>query len=228
MESKTDILRQKRIYLEAPNYFNNWSQFEDPDGCLQQYLLEKFQWTNRVVLEAGAGTGRITDYYVNVVSKAFLTDNSENMIRLLNEKYENMNNVVPLLCDHRDLWEMHTINPTVFISAFSLGYAFSHNMLSSKDIEEQLKKIIPPNSKVFIIECTGVFNQFENATKRFLKYVDALNSLFESETLKTCFRFNSVYEAVECGEGLFSKEVAKKIEKGGLLEFPDYITIWHN
>ncbi|QUA52181.1 class I SAM-dependent methyltransferase [Aristaeella lactis] len=228
MESKNDILRQKRIYLEAPSYFNKWSQFEDPDGLLRQYLQESYHWTNSIVLEAGAGTGRITDYYVNVVSKAFLTDNSENMIRLLNEKYGNMSNVVPLLCDHRDLWEKHTIHPTVFISAFSLGYAFSDNLLSSKEIEEQLKKIIPPNSKVFIIECTGMFNRFENATKSFLNYVDGLNSMFESETLKTCFRFGSAYEAVECAEGLFSKEVAKKIEKGGLLEFPDYITIWHN
>ena len=228
METKIDILQQQKIYLESPNCFNKWSQFEDPDGCLKQYLFQRFQWKNSIVLEAGAGTGRITDYYVDEADKVYLTDNSENMIKLLNRKYEKKTKVVPFLCDHSELWKMHTLNPSVFISAFSLGYIFTDCLLSSKEIERQLKKIIPSNAKVIIIECTGVFNRFDNAPEGFLNYVMRLNSLFESDTIETCFRFDTIYEAIECATGLFSKEVACEIEKSGLLEIPDYITVWHN
>ena len=55
-------------------------QAEDVDNNLGRLLHEVVEWQNKVVFEAGVGTGRVTKLYIDEVAFAYGFDRSEHML----------------------------------------------------------------------------------------------------------------------------------------------------
>ena len=116
------------LYGREADIFDDIARLADVKGVLRQCLLERFAFEGKRVLEAGAGTGRITDYYVDRAKCVTLTDAYGSMVDRLKHKYAGVEKVTVALCDHRRLRERFSEKHDIFLSAFSLNYAFDESI----------------------------------------------------------------------------------------------------
>lgn len=68
------------IYSAHADRYNELVQAEDYKGNLSRLLDDQVDWKGKRVLEAGVGTGRVTQMYANLISTAVCCDRSSHML----------------------------------------------------------------------------------------------------------------------------------------------------
>ena len=212
------------LYGSEATLFTDISLHEDTEGKLRRFLLEHFSFDGKSVLEAGAGAGRITDYYVDRAERVIVTDAYESMVSILRQKYAGVDKVTAALCDHRQLRARFPEPVDVFLSAFSFNYAFDPSV---GDYDRFLEQILPPARQHIIIECCGFYEEFDYLPPESLRYVRALEKRFQKTVVPTGFVFSSPEQAVAAAKVLFSP-IAERVRQQNRAEIPEMITVYYD
>lgn len=215
---------QGKLYDSGAEQFDDIARHEDAKGELRRFLLEHFDFAGKRVLEAGAGTGRITDYYVDRAQRVVLTDAYESMVNILREKYAGVGKVTVAQCDHRQLRERFDEGCDIFLSAFSLNYAFDRDV---EDCDAFLEKLLPPAKQHIVIEAGGLYEPFDFLPKESLRYARALENRFQKAVLRTEFVFSSPQQAYAAASALFSP-IAERVKVEGRPVIPELINVYYD
>ena len=212
------------LYDSEATLFDDISLHEDTSGKLRRFLLERFSFDGKSVLEAGAGAGRITDYYVDRAKRVVVTDAYESMVGMLKQKYALVDKVTAELCDHRQLRSRFPESFDVFLSAFSFNYAFDPSV---GDYDAFLEQILPPAKQHIIIECCGFYEEFDYLMPESIRYVRALENRFHKAVVPAQFVFSSPEQAVAAAKVLFSP-IAEQVRRQNRAVIPELIHVYYD
>lgn len=186
--------------------------------------MTQFDFDGKTVLEAGAGTGRITDYDADRAKSIVVTDAYDSMVGILRQKYAGLDKVTAELCDHRQLRERFEETYDIFVSAFSFNYAFDPSV---GDYDAFLEKILPSAKHHIIIECCGFYEEYDYLPPESIRYVEALKKRFEKKEILTEFVFSSPDQAVQAAKALFSP-IAERVRRQNQPVIPERIYVFYD
>ena len=214
----------ENLYRYREREFAEIAGHEDPAGRLKAFLLSHFEFDGKTVLEAGAGEGRITDWYLDRVKKAVLTDAYQSMVNVLKRKYQDNDRVTILLCDHRELRNQCQEPFDLFLSAFSFCYAFGPD---TEDPGALLEKLLPDCKHHIIVECGGFYEEYDYLRPEKIRYMEALSKRFQKDVIRTEFVFSSPEQAVEAAQTLFPG-IAEKVKQKDCAVIPERIAVFYD
>lgn len=136
-------------YKQAEAY-EKFSKSEDINNLIQKYLKEEYDFSNKIILEIGAGSGKFTGFLSDRSKKVYAVEKIESLLPINKEKHKNKNNVEFILSDIKD----------VKLEKNSIDYVFAGwSLTSMRDIYDQvfanLYQILKPNGKIIIVENGG-------------------------------------------------------------------------
>lgn len=136
-------------YKQAEAY-EKFSKSEDINNLIQKYLKEEYDFSNKIILEIGAGSGKFTGFLSDRSKKVYAVEKIESLLLINKEKHKNKNNVEFILSDIKD----------VKLEKNSIDYVFAGwSLTSMRDICDQvfanLYQILKPNGKIIIVENGG-------------------------------------------------------------------------
>jgi len=136
-------------YKQAEAY-EKFSKSEDINNLIQKYFKEEYDFSNKIILEIGAGSGEFTGFLSDRSKKVYAVEKIESLLLINKEKHKNKNNVEFILSDIKD----------VKLEKNSIDYVFAGwSLTSMRDIYDQvfanLYQILKPNGKIIIVENGG-------------------------------------------------------------------------
>ena len=205
-----NLLKNSKAYYEDNDYYELFSIAEDGENKVADYLKELS--IDKVVLDAGCGTGKFWPIIENVASKYIGIDLSNEQLKKAKDKSSGNS-----LFINSSLEKIELDNNSVdlIISTWVLG--------TITDIEErnrcldELKRILKPNGKIILVEndVNSEFEEIRNRTSdsRTRDYNNWIlsNGFIVDKRLETYFSFKSIDEAKKCFEVIYGKTISDKI-----------------
>lgn len=223
---------QEEIYKTEGDKYEALITREDYQGNILKALQEITDLEDRLVLDLGAGTGRLTCLLAPYVDSIHAFDISEEMLRVCREKLSKMNisNWKIDVADHRQLpIENHSAN--LIVSGWSLSYLAVWNKETWKEELEkwltEMKRVLKPNSYIVLFESLGTGNespiQLEHL-KDFYPWLDEVG--FQNKVIRTDYKFESIQEAEELSRFFFGDELGNKIRQNNWVILPECTGVW--
>ena len=205
-----NLLKDSKAYYEDNDYYELFSIAEDGENKVADYLKELS--IDKVVLDAGCGTGKFLPIIENVASKYIGIDLSNE--QLIKAKDKSSGNSL-FINSSLEKIELDNNSVDLIISTWVLG--------TITDIEErnrcldELKRILKPNGKIILVENdeNSEFEEIRNRTSdsRTRDYNNWIlsNGFIVDKRLETYFNFKSIDEAKKCFEVIYGKTISDKI-----------------
>lgn len=205
-----NLLKDSKAYYEDNDYYELFSIAEDGENKVADYLKELS--IDKVVLDAGCGTGKFLPIIENVAYKYIGIDLSNE--QLIKAKDKSKRNSL-FINSSLEKIELDNNSVDLIISTWVLG--------TITDIEErnrcldELKRILKPNGKIILVENdeNSEFEEIRNRTSdsRTRDYNNWIlsNGFIVDKRLETYFSFKSIDEAKKCFEVIYGKTISDKI-----------------
>ena len=205
-----NLLKDSKAYYEDNDYYEIFSISEDSENKVADYL--KNISNNKIVLDAGCGTGKYLKVLETNSSKYIGIDLSNKQLDKAKEKASNPNSL--FICSNLASIPLEDNSVDLIVSCWVLGTIL--------DLEER-NKVINEFERV----CKGTIILVENATNSEFESIrgrdkDDRTSTYNNwilskgfkldTTINTCFNFNSLDEAKKCFDVIYGNEVASKIK----------------
>lgn len=206
-----NLLKDSKAYYEDNDYYELFSIAEDGENKVADYLKELS--IDKVVLDAGCGTGKFLPIIENVAYKYIGIDLSNE--QLIKAKDKSKRNSL-FINSSLEKIELDNNSVDLIISTWVLG--------TITDIEErnrcldELKRILKPNGKIILVENdeNSEFEEIRNRTSdsRTRDYNNWIlsNGFIVDKRLETYFSFKSIDEAKKCFEVIYGKTISDKIK----------------
>lgn len=220
------------IYKNYSTNYDELIQAEDYNKELEKYLHENIYWNDKIVYEAGIGTGRVTKIFINKVKHVYGFDREQNMLNKCKENLINYKNLSLGLCENT---ELKIISETADI--FIEGWSFGHTIIENKDnyqsvfkgIFNQIIKILKGTGQIIIIESCGT-NVSEPRIKspvleEYYKFLEEKYN-FKKTIISTDYRFKNCDEASRIMGFFFGREMSDEILQAGNNIIPEFTGIW--
>lgn len=228
-KSQTDIMMD--IYNENIEVFKNMSIHEDYEQHLKSFLMNNFEWNNKIVFELGCGLGRITKYYCDKVSKAYISDVSANMLNKCKEIFKN--NIFCFNERNESIKNLNIHDANIIISSYSIGHSIIDSNFSVDDtfiniIKQCINSCVDNDSKIIIIENRSIFGKQLSYDYKLNEYFNLLDKYFNYSEIDTDYKFDDYSEAYDIMCSFYGNEVGDQIQKvDGVLVIPEKSGIWH-
>lgn len=223
------------IYERHAAEYHRLVSAEDYQANLSALLHRLVDWTDVRVLEAGVGTGRVTDMYVDAVASAVCCDASEHMLAFVRERLGDCADKLTFRrADNLDLPEL-----SEKVDVFVEGWSFGHAVAEASRPEEVARTTdalvaaaagsVVPGGWVVLIETLGTNVDAPAAP---LETLAAMYRRLEEEhdftrhEVRTDFRFSSVAEAAEVMGFFFGPEMAESVRARGTEVVPEWTGVW--
>ena len=221
------------IYKKYATQYDNLVKAEDYQKNVDRYLIENIEWKDKVVYEAGIGTGRLTKIYIQQIKKLYGFDREAHMLEQcknnLNEYLEKVflnigNNVcLPVIEKKAD----------IFIEGWSFGHTIVENNNDIQSTTERIVNNIRRNTTVdsvkIIIETLGTnVNEqkyINNDLKQFYRLIEEEYG-FKKTIVKPDYKFDDYREAAQIMGFFFGEEMKREIIKRKREIVPEYTGIW--
>ena len=205
-----NLLKDSKAYYEDNDYYEIFSIAEDSENKVADYL--KNISNNKIVLDAGCGTGKFLNVLESTSNKYIGIDLSNKQLDKAKEKASKTNSL--FICSNLANIPLEDKSVDIVVSCWVLGTIL--------DLEER-NKVIKELERV----CKGSIILVENATNSEFETIrgrdkDDRTSTYNNwilskgfkldTTINTCFNFNSYEEAKECFLVIYGNEVASKIK----------------
>ena len=149
----------QEIYNNYSLQYDELVNHEDYNNNLSNYLLEKFNFNGKTIIELGVGTGRVTKIFAERAQSIFCYDKSQHM---LNKAKINLNHHTSKIefsqCDNYNIKKIKE-KTDIVIEGWSFGHSISENQ---KDIETLTNRLysdcvnlLNKNGIIIIIETLG-------------------------------------------------------------------------
>jgi len=223
---------QEEIYKTEGDKYEALIAREDYQGNILKALTAITDLENRLVLDLGAGTGRLTCLLAPLVKHIHAFDISEEMLRVCREKLTKMNvsNWKIDVADHRQL-PIDNKSANLVVSGWSLSYLAVWNKETWRsELEKwlgEMKRVLLPNSYVVLFESLGTGNESPiklEHLKDFYPWLDEVG--FENKIIRTDYKFESIQEAEELSRFFFGDELGDKVVKNNWIILPECTGVW--
>jgi ubiquinone/menaquinone biosynthesis C-methylase UbiE len=223
----------EEIYQRHSAEYNELVSSEDYKKNLPQYLRSAFEWTNQRVIEAGTGTGRVTEMYIPLVKCAACLDRSEHMLQAARQRLEKYQTKISFSIAENTTLPALPQKCDIFIE----GWSFGHSVVAAKDSIENVCRLLLENAcknlhehaSIIIIETLGTNTVGPSPPlSRLGEFYSHLETQygFSRATLETDYRFESVDEAARIMGFFFGAEMHDLIKSKGQAIIPEWTGIW--
>ena len=154
---------QEEIYKTEGDKYEALIAREDYQGNILRSLREITSLENRLVLDLGAGTGRLACMLASHVSQVRAFDISEELLRVCREKFlaSGLVNWQVDVADHRQL-PVEDASADLVVSGLSVAYLAVWNPDSWRvELEkwlDEMKRVLRPNIFIILFESLGTGN----------------------------------------------------------------------
>lgn len=220
------------IYLRHAPAYDELVSAEDVDGNLPALLAELVTWTDRTVYEAGVGTGRVTQYYIDACRAAFATDRSDHMLAFAAQKLAPYSQKLTL----RQADNLALPAAPWPVDLFIEGWSFGHTLLDGDDDAATTAALVTraeqqtrPGGTIVLIETMGTAAPQPAAPDpRLATFYERLEYVygFRRELIRTDYAFPSVAEAARVLGFFFGPEMADTVAQAGQTRVPEWTGVW--
>jgi len=221
------------IYQSHSLEYDELVNHEDYQGNLRNYLLKAIDFSDKSVIEPGAGTGRVTRMYAEMARRVFVFDRSQHMLDKAAENLKNIKTDIDYrLLDNLGISQLD-IKADVILEGWSFGHTVSEN---STALENTVDKLISgcmdkleKNGMMAIIETLGTNFKEPNAPSEYLsKFYSLLENKygFCKQVIKTDYQFKSNEDARKITGYFFGEKFEKSLtfEQEGIVK--EFTGVW--
>ena len=169
---------------------------------------------NKIVLDAGCGTGKFLNILEENSKKYIAIDISNEQLK--KAKTKSKKNTSQFICSNLSEINLKDNTVDLIVSSWVLGTIV--DLDERKKCLEELKRVLKPNGLIILVEndLNSEFEIIRNRDKdnRTLDYNNwILNNNFEIiAKFKTFFKFNNIEVAKKCFDIIYGKDVSSKIK----------------
>lgn len=223
---------QEEIYKTEGDKYEALIAREDYQGNILKALTEITDLENRLVLDLGAGTGRLTCLLAPHVHSIHAFDISEEMLRVCRDKLSKtkLSNWKVDVADHRQL-PVADASVNLVVSGWSVSYLAVWNPKTwQTELEKwlgEMKRVLTPNSYIVLFESLGTGNESPiklDHLKDFYPWLDKVG--FQNKIIRTDYKFESIQEAEELSRFFFGNELGDKVIKNNWVILPECTGVW--
>ena len=223
---------QEEIYKTEGDKYEALIAREDYQGNILKSLREITDLDNRLVLDLGAGTGRLACMLAPYVSRIRAFDISNEMLRVCKQKFtaSGLSNWQVDIADHRQL-PVPDQSADLVVSGWSVSYLAVWNPDTWREEMEkwldEMKRVLRPGSFIVLFESLGTGNESPiklDHLKDFYPWLDEVG--FQSKWIRTDYKFESVAEAEELSRFFFGDELGDKVRDKKWVILPECTGVW--
>ncbi len=223
---------QEEIYKTEGDKYEALIAREDHQGNILKTLREITPLEDRLVLDLGAGTGRLACLLAPHVKHVHAFDVSEEMLRVCKQKFtaSGLSNWQVDLADHRKL-PVPDQTADLVVSGWSVSYLAVWN--PDTWLEEmnawltEMRRVLRPGSFIVLFESLGTGNEAPIKLEHLEKFYPWLDEVgFQNKWIRTDYKFESLQEAEELSRFFFGDELGNKVRDKGWVTLPECTGVW--
>lgn len=220
------------IYKKHASNYDELVNAEDYNKNLDNFLQEKIYWNNKIVYEAGIGTGRVTKIYIDKINHVYGFDREQHMLKKCKENIHDFSNYSLDICENTEL-KMIPQKADIFIEGWSFGHTIIENMNNYESIFRKiysnLTTIVKDKGEIILIESCGTnVNEAFNKTGilgDFYSHIEDKYN-FKKYVISTDYKFLNYKEAARIMGFFFGNEMSDDIIKNEKNIIPEFTGIW--
>lgn len=223
------------IYQKHATRYHELVLAEDFENNLGSLLHHLVNWQDLSVLEAGVGTGRVTQIYIAQAATAVCCDQSQHMLDFAQKSLAAYSSKLTFqLADNIDLPDFEST-----FEVFIEGWSFGHAIMSCVHEEEILHltnkllanaiKNLSPGSTVIIIETLGTNVESPNPPNEKINffYETLVHTHdFSQYVIRTDYKFTANEEAAEVMGFFFGDDMKQSVLARGTSTIPEWTGVW--
>ncbi|MCL4274418.1 MAG: methyltransferase domain-containing protein [Anaerolineales bacterium] len=223
---------QEEIYKTEGDKYEALIAREDHQGNILNALREITPLENRLVLDLGAGTGRLACLLAPIVDHVRAFDISEEMLRVCKQKLtaSGLSNWQVDVADHRQL-PVDDHSADLAVSGWSVAYLHQWHPDTWRDElskwMNEMRRVLKPNSHIVLFESLGTGNESPIRLEHLKDYYPWLDEAgFQSKWIRTDYKFESIEEAEELSRFFFGDELGNKVRDNKWIILPECTGVW--
>jgi len=221
------------IYQSQAKHYEALVSQEDHQHNIFPALQQIVQLDSLIVVEFGAGTGRLTCQLAPVVKFIHAFDISQHMLDVAIAKLEksSLRNWRMEVGDHRKIPIEDGLADLV-ISGWSVCYIVDEHpvtwQLELEKVLSEMRRVLHPGGKIILLETLGTGFKEPEPPAHLIAYFQFLETQgFQSNWIRTDYLFENMETAKTLASFFFGEEITEKIEKTDLgFILPECTGIW--
>ena len=220
------------IYQRKAEQYGRLVVREDYEGNILRALEEICDLDGRVVVDLGAGTGRLMKLLLPYVAMVFGFDSSMDMLGVGRRELARGadHNWGVAAADHRNL-PLGDGSCDLIVSGWSLCYLALDQgagwRIELQRVFRELRQMVRHGGSLVIFETMGTGFTEPNPPSFMLDYFSFLEEIgLQSKWIRTDYKFESLEEAVDLTGFFFGDELADQVERDGSPVVPECTGIW--
>ncbi|MEW6404770.1 MAG: class I SAM-dependent methyltransferase [Chloroflexota bacterium] len=220
------------VYAKYGNEYEALIAREDYQGNILRTLKEITSLESRIVLDLGAGTGRLASLLAPMVAHVHAFDVAADMLRVCREKLaaNGLTNWDIQLADHRSL-PVDDHSADLAVSGWSVSYLAVWNPDSWRaELEKwlgEMKRVLNGGGYIVLFESLGTGNEAPvmlGHLKDFYPWLDEAG--FKQKWIRTDYQFESLDEAEYLSRFFFGDELGDKVRENNWVILPECTGVW--
>ena len=206
------------IYRSQAEQYEALVSREDYQGNILPALQKVTPFSEKDVVEFGAGTGRLTSQLAPLVRSIQAYDISQHMLEVAEAKLQktNLQNWKTGVADHRQV-PAEDLSADVIISGWSVCYiVVDHPQTWQNEIDKvfcEMNRVRRSTGKIILIETLGTGFTQPTPPDHLVEYYAYLKTCgFQHTWIRTDYRFENLDTAKSLASFFFGDEMIKKIE----------------
>src|SRR6056297_1055039 len=221
------------IYKKYALQYDKLVKAEDYQKNINKYLINNIEWKDKVVYEAGIGTGRLTKIYIQQIKKLYGFDREAHMLEQCKNNLDEYLEKVFLNIGNNESLPVVDEKSDIFIEGWSFGHTIVEKNNDIQSTTERIVNNIWRNTTVdsvkIIIETLGTnVNEpkyINNDLKQFYRLIEDEYG-FKKTIVKTDYKFDNYREAAQIMGSFFGEEMERGIIQRKSEIVPEYTGIW--
>lgn len=222
----------KTVYAHHGNEYEALIAREDYQDNILSALQSITSLENRVVLDLGAGTGRLARMLAPLVAQVHAFDIAPDMLRVCSEKLSEsgLSNWEVNIADHRQL-PVGDHSADLIVSGWSVSYLAVWNPDSWRvELDKalaEMKRVLKPGSFIVLFESLGTGNESPVRLEHLRNFYSWLDEEgFQKKWIRTDYRFESLEEAEYLSRFFFGDELGDRVRQNGWVILPECTGVW--
>lgn len=224
--------REKTVFAHHGNEYEALIAREDYQENILSALQNITSLENRVVLDLGAGTGRLACMLAPLASYVYAFDIAPDMLHVCRQKLteSGQSNWEINIADHRKL-PVADHSADLVVSGWSVSYLAVWNPESWRAELDQalaeMNRVLKPGSFIVLFESLGTGNESPvklDHLKHFYPWLDEVG--FQKKWIRTDYQFESLEEAEYLSRFFFGDELGDKVKQNNWVILPECTGVW--
>jgi SAM-dependent methyltransferase len=222
------------IYERHAAEYDQLIDAEDYQGNLARHLLQLTDWKEKAVLEAGVGTGRVTQMYAERAASIICLDRSQHMMDAAARRLSKYASKITFRKVDNTALPQFSPRADVFIEGWSWGHSIVDDWRPVEVITQILlnaaRRNVVENGVLILIETMGTNTPAPAAPHprlaEFYALLEAKYS-FRQSVLRTDFWFPCVNEAARLMGFFFGDSMQHDLLRSRATVIPEWTGVWY-